>query len=69
MKQTSAVQNDIANIADQATDLLKSFSSQKLEAAKEYSEMTRGYVRSNPWAALGIAAAAGLVIGILVSRR
>ncbi|MFI4891658.1 MAG: hypothetical protein ACHQIL_14100 [Steroidobacterales bacterium] len=27
------------------------------------------YVRDNPWQALGIAAAAGLVIGVLVARR
>jgi len=26
------------------------------------------YVRTNPWAAIGIAAAAGLVIGVLLSR-
>ena len=28
-----------------------------------------GYVRDQPWQAVGIAAAAGLVIGFLVSRR
>jgi ElaB/YqjD/DUF883 family membrane-anchored ribosome-binding protein len=27
------------------------------------------YVRSNPWQALGIAAAVGLVVGVLVARR
>jgi ElaB/YqjD/DUF883 family membrane-anchored ribosome-binding protein len=27
------------------------------------------YVRDNPWQALGLAAAAGLVIGVLVARR
>ena len=28
-----------------------------------------GQVRANPWAAVGIAAAAGLVLGILLSRK
>lgn len=28
-----------------------------------------GYVRDNPWRALGVAAAGGLIIGILLSRR
>jgi ElaB/YqjD/DUF883 family membrane-anchored ribosome-binding protein len=27
------------------------------------------YVRDNPWRAIGIAAAAGLVVGVLVGRR
>jgi ElaB/YqjD/DUF883 family membrane-anchored ribosome-binding protein len=27
------------------------------------------YVRDNPWQAVGIAAAAGLVVGVLVARR
>jgi ElaB/YqjD/DUF883 family membrane-anchored ribosome-binding protein len=33
--------------------------------------MTAGdsYVRDNPWQAVGIAAAAGLVVGLLVARR
>lgn len=27
------------------------------------------YVRTNPWAAIGIAAVAGLLVGVLLSRR
>jgi len=35
------------------------------------SAMTAGdsYVRDNPWQSVGIAAAAGLVVGLLVARR
>jgi ElaB/YqjD/DUF883 family membrane-anchored ribosome-binding protein len=33
------------------------------------AEATEEYVRDNPWKALAIAAAAGLVLGILAARR
>jgi ElaB/YqjD/DUF883 family membrane-anchored ribosome-binding protein len=36
---------------------------------KAAAEATEEYVRANPWKALGIAAAAGLVLGILATRR
>jgi ElaB/YqjD/DUF883 family membrane-anchored ribosome-binding protein len=37
--------------------------------ARDAADATDGYVRRNPWQALGAAAAAGLVIGLLVRRR
>ena len=36
---------------------------------KAAAEATEEYVRANPWKALGIAAAAGLLLGILAARR
>ena len=36
---------------------------------KAAAEATEEYVRANPWKALGIAAAAGFVLGILAARR
>ena len=36
---------------------------------KAAAEATEEYVRSNPWKSLGIAAAAGLLLGILAARR
>ena len=38
------------------------------EGAKQAMTTTDEYVRSNPWRAVGIAAAAGALIGFLVSR-
>lgn len=35
----------------------------------EASEATDEYVRENPWAAIGIAAAIGIVIGFVAGRR
>lgn len=37
--------------------------------AGEASEVTDKYVHENPWAAIGIAAAIGIVIGFVASRR
>ena len=37
--------------------------------AKDAAETTQEYVRENPWKVLGVAAAAGLVIGFVLSRR
>jgi ElaB/YqjD/DUF883 family membrane-anchored ribosome-binding protein len=39
------------------------------EKTKQAAKLTDDYVRDNPWQAVGIAAMAGLVLGILISRR
>lgn len=36
---------------------------------REAAESADSYVRENPWQAVGFAAAAGLVIGLMISRR
>ena len=36
---------------------------------KAAAEATDQYVHENPWPAIGIAAAAGLVVGVLLGRR
>ena len=40
-----------------------------VEKTKLAAKATDDYVRDNPWQAVGIAAMAGLVLGILISRR
>jgi ElaB/YqjD/DUF883 family membrane-anchored ribosome-binding protein len=37
--------------------------------AEEASDATDEYVHENPWAAVGIAAAVGIIIGFIASRR
>lgn len=37
--------------------------------AQEVGKRTDGYVRDNPWQVIGVAAAIGLAVGILASRR
>jgi len=38
-------------------------------SARDAADATDGYVRRNPWQALGAAATAGLVVGFLLRRR
>jgi ElaB/YqjD/DUF883 family membrane-anchored ribosome-binding protein len=40
-----------------------------VDRTREYARVADTYVRDNPWAAVGIAAAAGVVLGLLISRR
>lgn len=37
--------------------------------AEDASEATDEYVRENPWAAIGIAAAVGIILGFVAGRR
>jgi ElaB/YqjD/DUF883 family membrane-anchored ribosome-binding protein len=40
-----------------------------IDQAKDAARTADQYVRDNPWGAVGIAAAAGLLVGLLISRR
>ena len=40
-----------------------------VDKAKDTAKATDEYVHANPWQAVGIAAVAGLVLGVLISRR
>jgi ElaB/YqjD/DUF883 family membrane-anchored ribosome-binding protein len=40
-----------------------------LDRVNEAAKATDHYVREHPWGAVGIAAAAGLLVGVLIARR
>jgi ElaB/YqjD/DUF883 family membrane-anchored ribosome-binding protein len=40
-----------------------------VEKSKEAAEIADDYVRENPWSAIGIAAALGLVLGLLIRGK
>lgn len=40
-----------------------------VDQAHDYMDRTETYVRNEPWKAIGIAALAGAVVGVLLSRR
>lgn len=40
-----------------------------LAQTKEVAEEADAYVRKNPWQAVGIAAVAGIIVGLVISRR
>jgi ElaB/YqjD/DUF883 family membrane-anchored ribosome-binding protein len=81
---TEKLGREIGGIVNDAAGLLKDYSAQKIDSAKatlshaqtvvsdsanRYARLTDGYVRDYPWAALGVVAAAGLLIGALLARR
>jgi ElaB/YqjD/DUF883 family membrane-anchored ribosome-binding protein len=39
------------------------------ERTKAMADATDGYVRDNPWRAVGVSAGIGLIIGLLIGRR
>ena len=40
-----------------------------LEKTKQAARATDDYVHDNPWQAVGVAAAIGLALGVLIGRR
>ena len=52
-----------------AEELLRATSGESAERMKEMRERTEEAVRSHPLAALGIAAAVGLALGVLLTRK
>ncbi len=67
---------DIAQIRARVENTLakaKSTAGQGITAVRdqavEVTDATDEYVHENPWAAIGIAAAVGIVIGVLAARR
>lgn len=53
----------------QAKTRLAAVEKEALERARVLAGEADEYVRGNPWQAVGIAAATGLVLGLLLSRR
>ena len=48
---------------------LQEIEGETIDRAKVAARATDEYVRGNPWQAVGIAAAIGLVVGLLMNRR
>lgn len=53
----------------EAQDALRGLQGSAREQAQAASRMAADYVEENPWAAVGIAAAAGALLGALMTRR
>jgi len=54
---------------DNAKQMIGQLGTQVQDGAKQAMDTTDAYVRSNPWRAVGISAAAGALIGFLIARR
>ena len=61
--------NKMAASLSTATERLRELQETITERAKETAKVTDEYVRENPWYAIGVAAAVGAVIALVVSRR
>jgi len=53
----------------QARSRIDAIEGEALRRAKEMAGATEGYVRDNPWQAVGVAAGVGLLLGLLLGRR
>ena len=77
LKATASVAGDKAAAArvkiqdsiDSAKQKLAYLGEAGVYKAKAAALATDDYVHENPWQAVGIAAAAGVVLGLLISRR
>lgn len=52
-----------------AKERLAEIEEEALQRAREFAGEADEYVRGNPWAAVGIAAGVGVMLGLLLSRR
>ena len=48
---------------------IEAFDSEVLDRINDAAKATDTYVHEHPWGAVGIAAAAGLLVGVIIARR
>jgi ElaB/YqjD/DUF883 family membrane-anchored ribosome-binding protein len=68
-ERIDAVRTQFAAHASSATTRLAELSRPLIERAGRVDGYVRHYARVNPWAALAVAAAAGMLIGLLAAKR
>jgi ElaB/YqjD/DUF883 family membrane-anchored ribosome-binding protein len=54
---------------EQAKQRMAAASKPVLDGAKQRAGVAANYVRASPWAALGVAIAAGMLLGFLAAKR
>jgi ElaB/YqjD/DUF883 family membrane-anchored ribosome-binding protein len=77
LKATTGVAGDkVQEVRSRAEETVKqararidSLEGDAIRSAKEMAGAAEGYVRDNPWQAVGVAAGVGLLLGLLLSRR
>lgn len=68
-KEADVLYARVAASLRQAKDKLVTAEKVAVEKAKKTAEATDMYVHEHPWQAVGVAAAVGVLIGMLISRR
>ena len=67
--QFESARERVQNAFEQGKEQWMQIQDQAVEYSKQAAEETDKFVREKPWQAVGIAAAIGLVAGLLIRRR
>jgi ElaB/YqjD/DUF883 family membrane-anchored ribosome-binding protein len=65
----SALRDRVFEAVDTAKSRLSDLEQQAQRASQRMTTATETYIRENPWATLGIAVTAGLLLGALLAHR
>lgn len=68
-REAEALQARIISSLREAKERLGAAEQIALDKAKAAAKVTDAYVHENPWKAIGIGTAVGVVIGMLIARR
>jgi ElaB/YqjD/DUF883 family membrane-anchored ribosome-binding protein len=67
--KASDIRSQVAAKLSAAKSKLQDLQDDAIDRAKAAAQVTDEYVRDNPWQAIGVSAAVGFLVGVLVSRR
>lgn len=67
--QAESLREDIRNSLGRARETLGRAEAGLRERGKEAVDATEDYVHQHPWQSLGLSAALGVLVGLLLSRR
>ncbi|MCE4555679.1 DUF883 family protein [Roseateles cellulosilyticus] len=67
--EAKALRARIRERLDEARDKIVDVQQETVERAKAAAAATDDYVHAKPWQAIGVAAAIGLALGVLIGRR
>jgi ElaB/YqjD/DUF883 family membrane-anchored ribosome-binding protein len=65
----SRAKNTLNNRISAAKHSLEDMSGNLVQKARDGAAVTNNYVHEQPWAAIGVSAAVGVLVGFLLSRR
>ena len=68
-EKISAVREKVQDTLDRAKAGLGDIEEVVMDTGRQAARATDEFVQADPWRAVGIAAAVGLVVGLLISRR
>lgn len=68
-ERASAVRARVESSLRAAKSRIEEIDAEMLDRVKESAKAADEYVHEHPWGAVGIAAAAGLLVGVIIARR